>query len=271
MCHDDAVPDRSVIKYSKPPVRSVSLTVYFAPIDDLGVASAVELHRVFSDDYAAIQQLAPTIRPRELPETNPFENAIWPFPAVKQTNGRLNRSLIYQFDQLAIKWTFDNDAEEDNYPGYKTLSAELIDAATKFASAIDKTSDSIVQIQGAACRYENDLSGQNATNWIVGYLTGWSAREKSERSTEGNERVSLNLREESASNGLENVIFTEFEKSPGNSPILSLQSLTYNTEEDPGMDLPKAVSVLLGDAHARLIRKFQEASDAVMKEEWGVQ
>ncbi|RRQ29227.1 hypothetical protein DK926_04925 [Rhodococcus sp. Eu-32] len=263
-------------QYDEPPVRSVVLTVYYAPISDLGLPLALELSKLWMGSYPAVSQETLRPRPPELPATSPFEGDSWPFPRIVQTDSTLSRAISYQFDQISLRWTFDGGVQANKYPGFEELFLELTNVYNDFLQVVNKISESHVIVQGCGCEYSNSFDATPPENWAVGFMTGWSSGIPDKSVVTGQNEVFIRFSGESAVDDVDKTYSVQASRGKTHGSSIRIRATARYRSAD-GSDSTAtesvnefaAVSVLMNSAHDLLIEKFESASSDSMKEEWG--
>lgn len=272
LCHDERVSaTRRNPQYDEPPVRSVVLTVYYAPINDFGLPLALELAKLWAERYPAITQEPLRPRPPELPASSPFEGITWPFPRVMQTDNTLSRSISYQFDQFSLRWTFDGGVQANKYPGFNALFDELKEVYQKFSNAVDKMSESSVSIQACGCEYANNFDDISPESWVVGFVSGWNESIPEASITVDDKKVFLRFTGTSNNDNIEQSYSIQVSRKKAKGSSIRIRaSARLSTEESVTQNREHlSVDALMESAHDLLIENFEKASDDAMKERWG--
>jgi uncharacterized protein (TIGR04255 family) len=269
---DDMVATGGNVHYRRPPVRRTKFTVYFKPLEfDLGLIMG--LCKVYGDDYPIAKQVVPRGRPGGIPPADPFAGVTWPMPAVELVNGSLSRKITFQNDQISLRWSFDGDAPNDQYPRFDVLADELIAKFADFVRVVDDFTDGTVEVDGCECYYSNSLEGIGGQNWLAGYLTDWSQTDKLGSTLDEAEHFSFNIHREDEQDGVSRVISIFVDEGAAQSPELDIKveaALAKPSEADS--DDPTAVArTLLNSAHQVENWTFEHSFSDDMKSKWGAQ
>lgn len=252
-------------------MRSVVLTVYYAPLDDFGLPLALELAKLWAERYPAITQEALRPRPPEVPPASPFDGTAWPFPRVVQTDNTLSRSISYQFDQFSLRWTFDGGVQANRYPGFDALFLELQTVYKQFAELVDRLSGSSISIQACGCEYLNNFDEVSPESWFAGYVSNWKATIPTDVISSGDEKAFLRFSGTSTNADVEQKysIQVSRRKVRGSSVRIRASALSANEENVKIGEDAVIVKSLMESAHSILISTFERSSSDTMKENWG--
>ncbi|WP_341258213.1 hypothetical protein [Gordonia malaquae] len=262
------------VQYTRPPVRNTALRVYFEPIEEFDIALSMSLAAQWREDYSAIRQSFVKPRPTgsNLPEVAlPFADGNWyAMSSIEQADESLQRVLAYQFDQIALSWTFDAEKPEGQYPGFEHLSAEFNKRLDKFSAVLNEA-DSEFRVQGCECVYTNLLEDVRGPQWVNGYVTSWSNPDANVNLPTGTEFLGFNIRNET-SNEVGNTVSRVRLNDELESREAELTIRVVATPHDDaaeGVDQISLASKLMNLAHGELIRNFELCADPEMKEKWG--
>jgi uncharacterized protein (TIGR04255 family) len=163
-------------RFEEPPVREVSLTVFFEPIATLQALNLAALRMDWSSDYPKVSEVPP--RPPLRTEGRFREylgsNSFWPMPLTAFANERGNQTIELQNDRFGIVWRFDRSPKA--YPGYDHLSNELLVRFVEFRSALTVSIDHDPVPVAASISYSNHIEGYDAATFALGVLTGWTVQ-----------------------------------------------------------------------------------------------
>lgn len=160
------------MRFERPPVSHVHLTLRFDLDSDLQVSHLSALRETWRHDYPRVKERPP------IPEAPGDEvrflgrSATWPFPYLELSS--VSQSIIIERNQFALTWSFDSDGAS-GYPGYEHLLAELRARFDEFCSAVRVELGDEPRVVGSECHYANDLPGEPSGAMILGVLTGWNA------------------------------------------------------------------------------------------------
>lgn len=260
------------IHYRRPPVRRTTFTVYVKPLPyDIGLIT--KLCDIWSSDYPGIKQAPPTPRPRNLPQTDPFDTAdtTWPMPRVELVNNSLSRTIAFQFDHISLTWRFDADAPKDQYPRYEVLAEELMAKFADFVQIVDDVSDAAVQVEGCQCYYTNSLEGIGAKAWLTGYLTGWSDTEQRGKQLDNTEYLGFHIHWADEEGGVKRGVGVHVDEGDKRRSELEITAVaTYVDSSSSTTDDPSIVARrLLDAAHEFENQTFEHSFSAEMKSNWG--
>ncbi|QKT08626.1 TIGR04255 family protein [Gordonia sp. X0973] len=262
------------VQYARPPVRSTVLRVYFEPIQSFDIGLALSLNSEWGGDYPVLRQSTAKPRPSvpNLPDVDPpFAGGNWwAMSSIEQTDESLQKALAYQFDQIALSWTFDADKPEGQYPGFETLSAEFDDRLAQFSAVFDQT-DSDFEVQGCECVYTNLLEGVRGASWVSGYVTGWNDSSTIRESQPGTAFIGFNTRNETTHDEGDTIAYVRLRddlKSQEAELIIRVIA-TPQMDSQEGIQSANRASELMRLAHRELIRNFELCASPKMKEEWG--
>ncbi|NKY44290.1 hypothetical protein [Nocardia cerradoensis] len=265
-----------IIEHALPPVRWAKLTVYYEPIVfQIGMISNLS-QKWRGKNYKAIRQHPPQTRPEELPSVDPFRTP-WPMPAVEQAGESLNPALSYQFDQISLSWKFPSEeiSQDNRYPGFDSLSEELLSRFGDLVNFVNEQTDDSVRVQGARCFYTNTLGSVESVEWAMGSLSNWEMGIGSpSRKNLGLEYLGVSMHRTDVNSNLKTrrsgwVNLDEGENQPGEIDItaLVLPDDGFISEEGDPVSIAK---MLLIDAHEYQASLFDASFSDEMKKSWGL-
>jgi hypothetical protein len=145
------------LRFTKPPVRGVSLTVFFAPIEGLLLTSLAPLvsevkkgFPVVKERFAEMPWIFEDLDDDEVPN---FDDDAFPFPYLTFANGS-GQAINFQNDRFRLTWSF---SDGDEYPGFEALRAQLDEHLSHFARHVAKEIGEGVAVSHVAVRYDNEL------------------------------------------------------------------------------------------------------------------
>lgn len=161
------------VKFQKPPVRRVQLTVFFDTSDAVQGNHVAPLRRIWNDMYPIVTEHAPMPHDDEPSENFSVltENSHWPIPFTRYSSVADRRSVAFQRDRFEVRWDFDEESGAA-YPGFESLRTTMQQEFDIF-SAVLGDSDIVLSITKAECRYVNQMQGFTAAELAVGVLTDW--------------------------------------------------------------------------------------------------
>lgn len=150
------------LRFSRPPVRSVSLTVFFDKIEGLKLTSLAPLVTEIKKRFPQVQERFAEL-PWVLEEADDDASDIvppgyLPFPYLSFANGS-GQSINFQDDRFRVTWEFSDGAD---YPGFEDLKSDLQLHLRQFAEHVDSEVGSDLATRHVRVRYDNDL-GTSAT------------------------------------------------------------------------------------------------------------
>lgn len=239
------------IRFERPPVREVALTVFFASVDALSVTALVPLLTEWQRNYPSIEETFPE-RPRRLDTdaVRPLRSR-WPCPLVTASDGTGN-SVAVQSDRIIRRWAFS----EGRYPGYNQLAAELEPRLQELAELCSTIGTPLVQ-EGASCEYRNEIDRFTSRQQAVGILTDWGDQASSPKILADFLGMHLHFHVEDCSvyatiNGADEeeqftlLLESETDSETGNEPLGGLQR-----------------------AHDALVSTFLQLTSEEQQREWG--
>ncbi len=167
------------VRFSRPPVRDVTLTIRFALDKRIQVSHLAGLREQWRSDFPETEELAPrapinATDDREVRFIPP--EGQWPFPELVYSNPDNGRRITVQQDRFALSWTFQRSTDEqqrDYYPGYLKLREDLRKRFELFQSTVSSEASAQFVYSSTECKYENVISGYSSVDFAVGILTGW--------------------------------------------------------------------------------------------------
>lgn len=145
------------IRFERPPLQEVSLSLYFEPIETLKVSHLASLRTDWRYDYPRADETPPlpfwtSGRPEAVQVLSP--SSPWPLPIVWFVSD--DRSLQIQADRFVLSWQFHSLEEHGaKYPGYDALKPELVSRFDEFARTVAAETDATPRVKRAELQYEN--------------------------------------------------------------------------------------------------------------------
>lgn len=158
----------SEVRFERPPVNHVHLTLHFELDADLQVSHLSSLRELWRNNYPRTRERAPL--PRDESDAVRFmgRHSVWPFPYLSFQSG--DRSIVIESNKFALTWTFGDGADE--YPTYANLRAELAARFDEFAATVAKEVEQAPRVTAAECQYYNQFADESLAR-VIGYvLTG---------------------------------------------------------------------------------------------------
>ncbi|MGK8559552.1 hypothetical protein [Nocardia gipuzkoensis] len=254
--------------YVRPPVRQAGFTLYFEPLE-FDLPLIMSLQSGWEDRYPATRQTIPSPRRGELPRVDILK-ARWPMPAIEQSTENFNPVLSYQYDQLSLKWTFEED--DDIYPGYSKISSDLFDRFQEFVSGVEASSGESVRVQAAQCYYSNFLEGIDTFDWICGFLSGWQSQSGADRKQMGLDHVGFRARRRDRNSSLDTRRSSWVQLDEGNEQeaelVIWCTSQFESGDDSKELDPAESARTLLDDAHEFAIHSFESSFSDEIKKTW---
>jgi len=252
-------------------VVSVSLTVYFEPIENLQASHLSSLREQWKGNYPNLAELPP-LRPRNRGgnEAALFPIASWPCPYVMFSTEDDQESIAIQSDRFIRSWSFQADETESvTYPGFEQIRADLVEHFDEFKETVQAELDHDVVVTGSECDYINSLDDDlSPEQLMVGLTTKWSTAvnvSESPALTYGG--VRLHLCNDPDLQGCSVTLRLDADREDG--PMLGITSSFDLAENEDA-----SIAIELGGldrAHERLIETFLEYTSDEMHKKWGKQ
>lgn len=260
------------MQYRRPPVRNTELRVYIEPIDDFDINLVLALISDWGKEYPVLRQGQLKNRPRQLPVVPPpfISGEWWAMSSVEQTDESLQRVLAFQFDQISLSWSFDEERPEGQYPGFEKLSRELNEKVSRFAEAIEEIGSSF-EVVACECVYTNILEDVRGPDWIAGYLTGWNNTASVAEMPADTKYLGVNFRFGNTDKDTSTTAYVRLKDNRRSQEAeLTIRVLAKPLEDGVqlGPELEGAKH-LMQAAHRELITNFERCASASMKENWG--
>lgn len=248
------------IRFERPPVRAVELTLYFDEVP-LKLTNLAPL-------LSTLTMLFPVVEERfaQMPwvlegsnEPSPFieeGSTTFPFPWLSFSNDD-GHSISFQGDRLQLRWEFE---DERTYPGYIQLRRELEAELERFGKHVAASTDQTLQIRRARAEYENTMPTHIA--WIVAQRTRGLDENDAPEKLDGLARMSSGGQFAFEGDGLETLV--DFAAvSHDDSGRLSLRGTT--TADGETLDPLGALDV----AHGFLLDCFSTLTTSDQHDSWG--
>lgn len=251
--------------FEKPPVVSVSLTVYFEPIEALQVSHLSSLREAWRAEFPNVAELPP-LRAwnRGGDEASLVPLGSWPCPYVMFTTPNDQGSIAIQNDRFICSWAFSSSDAPSSYPGFENIRARLESHFGEFMQTVSKELDRELVIVGSECDYLNALSSMRAEELMVGVATKWRMHAEGPFSAAVSYGgVRLHLCDDAELDGCSVNISLDVDED---GPMLGISSSFQVPPKDDEEQTPLGG---LDRAHDRLIQAFLEYTSGTMQEEWG--
>lgn len=256
-----------VVRFERPPVRGVTLSVFFAQIPNLQVSHLSSLREQWRSDYPTTHE-APPRMPRfgdDDDELVLLPNEPWLFPYLTFATSSGDRIVGVQKDRFTLSWEFGeaDDESRPSYPGYEHLRQELDLRLGEFGAQVEREAGGTLTLMASDCRYRNVVEGVSAADLQVGIATGWAGAQ-----------AGAHLLAADWSGFRIHQCSTE-----ENNLCATLISIEGDHDEDPTLviyvdrdvsDVEDSASLAgLDFAHTELIKQFVACSNPALRERWG--
>lgn len=257
-------PQTGKVRFTKPPVRSVSLSLFFQSVPGLQVSFFSSLREAWKSDYPNSAELPP-LRPRnrggEEAVIVPVSSA-WPFPYVMFTTAGDQESIAFQSDRFTRTWTFSPDGE---YPGFEALAGELALRFEQFSDVVKSETGEDVKVTGSSCDYSNtmptDLTGPEL---LVGVVSKWTTPAGTLPGLNAEYAgVRFHLCGDDELDGCSINVALDWDED---GAYLGIES-SFDVDDLESQDTPRLGG--LDRAHDKLIATFVEFTSDAMHSEWG--
>lgn len=249
------------VQFASPPVRSVTLTVYFEALETLQPIHLSALREQWRNEYPATGNLAP-LRPHPhagtVADADAYERPIWPFPYMLFSNADESEAVAIQNDRLIRSWSFSED--EKPYPGYDELSRDLGRRLSDLRAVVNAEIGRELTFTAFECRYGNYLEETDIAKLVVGVVTGWKGDASEARIGAAHYAgLSLHLDDEDIA-GLHVQVSLDVDEEDASLEILS--RLVQKSDGDNSDVTP------LDIAHDAVIDAFVRFTSPEMQERW---
>lgn len=259
----------SRLAFADPPVVSVSLTVFFEPVESLQASHLSSLRERWKDHYPNLAELPP-LRPRNRGgnEAALVPLGAWPCPYVMFSSEDDQSSIAIQSDRFIRSWSFRADEEVvATYPGFEEIRKDLVEHFEQFKETLRAELGQEVAITGSECDYLNLLDNEMPPEQLmVGVTTKWATPVEppvASAITYGGVRLHLCEADE-----LEGCSVTLRLDVDSDGPMLGIESAFELSDDDGAADVDLGG---LDRAHEKLIETFLEYTSNEMQERWGRQ
>lgn len=153
------------IRFERPPVRSVELTLYFDQVG-LKLTALAPLLSTLTESFPDVTERFAQMpwgleNSNELPPLIEEGSTTFPFPSLTFANSE-GHSISFQGDRLQLRWEF---GEERTYPGYIQLRDALAQEFERFTAHVGESTGEDVHVKRVRAEYENTMSTRIA--WSV--------------------------------------------------------------------------------------------------------
>jgi uncharacterized protein (TIGR04255 family) len=163
------------VRFDRPPVRAVTLGIWFEQISTLRTLDLHSLRTAWLSDFPVVEELAPLV---PWVETEPHALAIpsygsWPMPTCLFSNDLRDRQVLIHQDRFVLMWKFRHDHHPyPAYPGFDTLFRELDSYLQSFQGALDAAGHGKLSVSRVSLEYTNVLTFVDAEQAALAILSG---------------------------------------------------------------------------------------------------
>lgn len=158
----------TTLKFDRPPVQQVELTVYVDAIDGLQVSHLAHVIHTWQGQFPKTDELPPFPGWQDPSGEVALVSARgkWPFPTLWMGEEQGTRAVRIHHDRLVLAWSFADPAPEGSkYPGYLELKDDLRERFALFAEAVlEGTGQALLPLRIEA-DYINRVATQEA--WTI--------------------------------------------------------------------------------------------------------
>jgi hypothetical protein len=257
----------SDVRFERPPVRKVTLTVYFELSTPLQVMHLSPLRQLWRSEFPETQELAPLAplggRHSEVEYVSP--DSPWLFPQLVFSDSGSERQITIQSDRFSLTWAFQAKAADQPspgfYPGYEELRKDLESRLGLFTKIAMAEADARFEYSAIECRYENQIEGYSGSELAVGVLTGWAERSSAVALIPLN-YAGMRLHQCASEENQESAVLVGVDSEIDNLATMFIE-VTKKVDE------AQAPLEALDIAHDVLISTFLQTSSASQRENWG--
>ncbi|MEU8259334.1 TIGR04255 family protein [Micromonospora sp. NPDC048999] len=257
----------SDLRFEEPPVREVSLTVFFERVATLQSLNLAQLRVDWNESYPKVSEVPPRPALRGDAPMRQYlgGNSFWPMPLTAFTNARGDQTIELQNDRFGIVWRFHQGPK--TYPGYDELVAELLLRFAEFRRAVSSSLIQEIEPTDIHVSYTNLIEGVLPESLAVGILTNWQT---SLAQLDPPELAGLRLHycspELEEDVALTIMVDPSFDRDrERDDPCASLEiEGAISLQDAPSVDRPLAI------AHDAVVRKFFELTNNDMRTKWGL-
>lgn len=254
--------------FEDPPVREVSLTIYFDSIRTMQTLTLAQLRVEWLEDYPKLSEVVPRLPWKE--SQNSFVDMLagdanWPMPLCEFINAAGDKTIQIQNDRFGIVWRFDGPP--DSYPGHQVLADELLSRFGSFERLVGERMELHVSVERVTVGYINYVDGMTPQRLAVGILTNWS------KAVEDNaaiaDRCALRIGYVQDDENVTAAVASNVRVDPclaleGAGPAAAL-SLDATRQVNGSKELVAG----LEETHAAIVKTFLEITTDEMKRQWG--
>lgn len=165
----------AAVKFDRPPVQAVYLTLYFRSDGHVQASHLAGLHERWSTEFPLVSE-APPLRADDDSDSEPVflsSSGTWPIPFTRYEAVDNDNSVSYQHDRFEVAWTFKPEHERE-YPGFDSLFRTFGEKFDEFRTMLEQAGLNL-ETTRAECQYNNVISGFSDADIAAGLLTNWKA------------------------------------------------------------------------------------------------
>ncbi|MFD7504718.1 TIGR04255 family protein [Streptomyces sp. NPDC059850] len=258
-----------MLRFRQPPVHEVTLGLMFQPLSRLQSLDLASLRVDWRSEYPNLRESTPLTpwQPSSQDDVEFMRSGLpWPMGLCSLSTELGDRKIKFQQDRFILIWKSTGD--EQPYPGYDSLKAELLGKFDHFSKLSQNICGTLPEVRRADAQYLNRLPEISAYQAMAGVLTGWSSESAfpfrapdycgfrvQYQQSERDDRVSVLIGVDSA---VTEPSVGEF--SEGSSLIIDAESQ---------VDLGDDFALRMDAAHEVVSGAFVEATSAQMRQQWG--
>ncbi len=248
------------VRFKQPPVREVTLTVFFDALPTLQVSHLATLISAWQEEFPKTDELPPALPWRESARSAAAllaPGSKWPFPRLWLSNSGSDRSIQIDNDRVAFTWHF---AEGGQYPSYLALRRQFGALYAQFDEAAERETGERPQPRRAEAQYSNELRTDDARTVLL-RLVG---AQESTGEASGADYVSFRLHRCAAPSTEDCTVNVSVDMETGTGSPYASMALNTSKDVTPDLDVWDA----LDQAHDALIGEFMRATDDDMRKQW---
>lgn len=242
----------------------------FQELPKLRTLDLAPLRVEWRDEYPELQESTP-LPPWQASEREAVEfvgsGVSWPMGLCSLSTDLGDRRIKFQQDRFILHWTF---GEGQQYPGYQSLRAELLEKFDQFSKLSHDASGTIPEVKRADARYVNRLSGISSHEAMTGVLTGWSASSAFPFREPDYSGFRVHYFESELDSRVEVLIGVDSIVAEDASGELA-DSSSLLLEAEARVDMEDNFASRLDAAHDVITKAFLEITSTQMRREWGSQ
>ena len=261
--------NNSAVRFKEPPVTSVSLVVFFEPVEGLMTSHLSSIREKWRGKYPRVSE-RPPLPPRGMGENRlellPLDE--WAFPYTTFYDESRENAVAIQNDRFVQSWSFapNEDSDSEAYPGFDSIRSDLEKGFSEFCSLVKAELSIDVIPTGSECAYHNHLGVRMPIEQaIAGFANKWlnvPEAAPTSRAIHGTATIHLQVPEYAD----ECSVALHLHVDDDQEVTLSIRS-TYSVEPDDEEEQGSLGGINI--AHEQLINSFIEYTSQQMQERWG--